>query len=307
MDMSSSSYWDSPRAGCAIVMAHPDDEVLWASSVLADAGKVILCFGDFPGKPLFSEGRRRAVAQLPFPGLEALQIKESAVAGTASWPRPEELPEGLAPRRLPFGLDAPLRRTYLANFALLCEALETQLAGIGEVVTHNPWGEYGHEDHVQVFRAVQAVQRKLGFRLWVTGYVGERAMGLMQRNLDLLGTPTRPLATNPELGDRLRRIYIENVCWSWPDDYIWPEVEWFYPVLSPVEQVAFLGERGGNPVRPVRINMIQTGWTPETGGRHLIRCVLRSLKMRAVRRIPVLGPKLERLSYRRSLRMTSRD
>ena len=24
--------------------------------------------------------------------------------------------------------------------------------------------------------------------------------------------------------------------------------------------------RGGYPVRPVRINLIQTGWTPETGG-----------------------------------------
>lgn len=307
MDMSSLSLSKGPGPGCAVVMAHPDDEVLWASSVLGQAGKVILCFGDFPGKPLFSEGRRRAVAQLPLPGLEALQIEEAAVAGTAAWPRPEELPEGLAPRRLPFGLDTQMRQAYLRNFARLCTALEARLTGVTEVVTHNPWGEYGHEDHVQVFRAVQAVQSRLGFRLWVSGYVGERAMGLMQRNLDILGPPTRPRATDPALGDQLRQIYMENVCWSWPEDYVWPEVEWFYPVLSVDEQADFAHDRGSHPVRPVRINMIQTGWTPETGGRHLVRCVLRSLKMRAVRRVPVLGPKLERLNYTRSVRRTRRD
>ncbi|MDX5414254.1 MAG: hypothetical protein LPK02_14550, partial [Rhodobacterales bacterium] len=145
MDMSSTGFSQCPGAGCAVVMAHPDDEVLWASSVLADAGKVILCFGDFPGKPVFSQGRRRAVAQLPLPGLAALQIEESAMAGTAAWPMPEELPEGLAPRRLPLGREAPLRRSYQANFARLQAALEVQLAECAEVVTHNPWGEYGHE------------------------------------------------------------------------------------------------------------------------------------------------------------------
>ena len=302
MDMSPPRRHDGPGPGCAIVMAHPDDEVLWASSVLATAGKVILCFGDFPGKPVYSAGRRRAVARLPLPGLDALQIEESAAAGTAAWPLPEEVPEGLAPRRLPFGLDGPLRRAYADNFARLCTALEARLAGVAEVVTHNPWGEYGHEDHVQVFRAVKALQPKLGFRLWVSGYVGDRALGLMQRNLDTLGPPTPARPTDPALGDRLRKIYMENGCWSWPDDYVWPEEEWFYPVLSADTPADEATEDGSYQVRPVWINMIHTGWTPESGSRHLLRCVLRSLKMRAVQRIPSLGPRLERMDYARSVR-----
>lgn len=309
MDMSSTRLLDGPGLGCGLVFAHPDDEVLWASSVLAGAGKVILCYGDYPGKPLFSEQRRRAVARLPLPGLEALQIEEAAVAGTAAWPFPEEVDEGLAPRRLPFGLDAPLRQAYARNFARLCAELEVRLAGLAEVVTHNPWGEYGHEEHVQVFRAVRAVQTRLGFRLWVSGYVGDRAMGLMQRNLDLLGPPTRPRPTDPELGDQLRRIYMEDGCWTWPADYVWPEVEWFYPVLSIAERAAQVDiplARGTHPVRPVRINMIQTGWIPDTGTRHMIRCVMRSLRVRAVRRLPLLGPPLERLDYARVLRKESR-
>ncbi len=306
MDSLPLSQSDGPGAGCAVVMAHPDDEVLWASSVLAQAGKVILCFGDAPGKPFFSSGRRRAVADLPLPGLEALQIEEAAVAGTALWPQPEEVEEGLAPRRLPLGLEAPLRRAYRQNFDRLCTTLADRLAGVTEVVTHNPWGEYGHEDHVQVFRAVQAVQADLGFRLWVSGYVGERAVGLMQRHLDRLGAPTRPRPTDPALGNRLRDIYMRNVCWSWPDDYVWPETEWFYPVLSDEAAAADRAARGGQPVRPVRINMIQTGWIPETGGRHMVKCVVRSLKTRAVTRFPQLGARLEQLDYARSLRHARR-
>lgn len=287
-------------------MAHPDDEVLWASSVLAQAGKVILCFGDAPGKPFFSSGRRRAVAALPLPGLEVLQIEEAAVAGTALWPQPEEIDEGLAPRRLPLGLEAPLRLAYRQNFERLCAILRDQLVGMTEVVTHNPWGEYGHEEHVQVFRAVHAVQVHLGFRLWVSGYVGERAVGLMQRHLDRLGAPTRPRPTDRALCNRLRDIYMRNVCWSWPDDYVWPETEWFYPVLSDEVATAYPTAKGGQPVRPVRINMIQTGWVPETGGRHMIKCLVRSLKTRAVKRFPQLGARLEKLDYARSLRHARR-
>lgn len=312
MNRSSEEYWpdslpEGPAAGCAVVMAHPDDEVLWASSVLAQAGKVILCFGDAPGKPFFSDGRRRAVAQLPLPGLEALQISEAAVAGTALWPQPEEVAEGLAPRRLPLGLEAPLRRAYRRNFETLCHELTARLAGVREVVTHNPWGEYGHEEHVQVFRAVQAVSATLGFRIWVSGYMGERAVGLMQRHLDGLGQPSRPRPVDVALGHRLRDIYIGNACWSWPDDYTWPEVEWFYPVLSGGEAGA-----GGNvagaklPVHPARINMIQTGWIPDTGGRHMVRCLARSLRIRAVTRLPVLAARLERMDHARAMRRAGR-
>lgn len=303
--MASARHLDGPGPGCGLVFAHPDDEVLWASSVLAEAGKVILCYGDFPGKPVFSEQRRKALAQLPVPGLEALQIEEAAVAGTAAWPFPEEVDEGLAPRRLPFGLDAPLKQAYARNFTRLCQELETRLAGLSEVVTHNPWGEYGHEEHVQVFRAVQAVQARLGFRLWVTGYVGDRAMGLMQRKIDLMGPPTRPKPTDPDLSERLRRIYVESGCWTWPADYIWPEMEWFYPV-KPIgevsEQKSLPPARGSHAVRSVRINLIETGWMPETDTVHLMRCVMRSLRVRAVRRLPRLGPLLERMDYVRGSR-----
>jgi hypothetical protein len=103
------------------------------------------------------------------------------------------------------------------------------LAGCRNVVTHNPWGEYGHEEHVQVFRAVESLQRELGFMLWVSCYCSNRSDALMRQYLSRLGTPTPLLPTDKALGARFQALYTEAGCWTWADDYIWPEREVFYP------------------------------------------------------------------------------
>lgn len=280
----------SPPPGCAVVMAHPDDEVLWASSVLATAGRVILCFGDSPGRPAFSEGRRRAVGALPLSGVESLEVVEASAFDQATWPIPEETPEGLALRKMPFNLHGAGLAAYRANFETLCRALEERLKGLTDVVTHNPWGEYGHEDHVQVFRAVEAVQQKLGFRIWVTCYVSDKAVILMQRHLYRLGQPSPPLGTDKALGDQLRRIYTENGCWTWPQAYVWPDQEWFYPLLpNSIEAPPVTPCQ----VQPVRMNMIRFDFRPLGRTAGFLKSGLRHVKYRLVRRFPIFGRVLE--------------
>jgi hypothetical protein len=265
-------------------MAHPDDEVLWASSVLGAAGRVIICYAGFPGKPAFSAGRRRAIDALPLQNVECLELVEASMFDHATWPMPEEIPEGLAPRRMPFNLEGAVLAAYKANYEALCRTLEDRLRDVSDVVTHNPWGEYGHEDHVQVFRAVEAVQQKLGFRVWVTGYVSEKAVSLMQRHLYRLGSPTPRLATDRDLGDHFRQIYIENACWTWPDDYVWPETEWFYPLLPQAD--ALIPRR--HAVQHVDMNIIQTNWTKPGRVIHFLGCALQHLRYRVVQSFPSL-------------------
>ena len=60
------------------------------------------------------------------------------------------------------------------------------------VIAHGPWGEYGHEEHVQVFRVVASLATEMGFRLWLPAYVAPKSEALMLRNLKYCGTPTRP-------------------------------------------------------------------------------------------------------------------
>jgi LmbE family N-acetylglucosaminyl deacetylase len=219
---------------CAVVAAHPDDEVLWASSILAKAERIVICFGDVPFKPALTEGRRRAMAAFLLPQARWLEIPESVVYNSAAWPLPAESPQGLAVRQAPHSMKGFSEARYRENFARLREAFARDLAGCRNVVTHNPWGEYGHEEHVQVFRAVESLQRELGFTLWVSCYCSNRSDALMREYLPRLGTPTPPLPTDKVLGAQLQALYTETGCWTWADDYVWPDREVFYPwMLAP--------------------------------------------------------------------------
>jgi LmbE family N-acetylglucosaminyl deacetylase len=214
----------------AIVMAHPDDEVLWASAALGRVGRVVLAYEELPFHPGISEGRRRALDRFPRP-VESLRLAETAAFGAAAWPDPVETATGLAVSAGPGTMRGFTAAAYHARFAELVARLRPALAGVRTVITHSPWGEYGHEDHVQLFRAVDALRPELGFAVWVPGYVSNRSAGLMLRNLGRLGPPTPPLPTDRDLGERLKALYRETGCWTWFDDYAWPEREVYYPVL----------------------------------------------------------------------------
>src|SRR5580765_529365 len=45
----------------AVVVAHPDDEVLWFSSLVAKVGRIVTCYGPNPKVAERGEQRRRVV------------------------------------------------------------------------------------------------------------------------------------------------------------------------------------------------------------------------------------------------------
>ena len=217
-------------ARSVIVMAHPDDEVLWASSALAGAGRVILAYEALPGRPDVTEGRRAALARFPR-AVESLRLTETAAFGAAAWPDPVETPEGLEVAAGPGAMRGFDPAGYRARFAELRDRLRPALAGARTVITHAPWGEYGHEDHVQLCRAVEALRDELGLALFVPGYVSARSAALMSRALGRLGPPTPPMPTDRALAAELMALYRATGCWTWSDDHEWPETEVFYPLL----------------------------------------------------------------------------
>jgi LmbE family N-acetylglucosaminyl deacetylase len=191
----------------AIVMAHPDDEVLWAGSALRVAEKIVLVYGEMPGWDEVNAGRKVAMAEFPLPTLDWLQMTESGVFDSASWPEPRETEYGLFPHpalRLLHSFDAD---RYRAQFGKMRDALRPRLAGIRNVIAHGPWGEYGHEDHVQVFRVVANLAGELGFQLWVPAYVAPKSEALMQRNLKYCGKPTPPMPIDGVFAEEIAQIY----------------------------------------------------------------------------------------------------
>lgn len=217
-------------SSAALVVAHPDDEILWFSSIFQQVRKIFITYLDAPGQPLWSEGRRLASTQFPMSNVEFIGLQESMTFKCADWSNPVLSPTGLklngrpTTERLP-GCDMD---RYETNFQALRNYLKTALTGYGTVVTHNPWGEYGHEDHVQVYRAVTSLRAELGFEVWFDNYASDRSAVLMaqvlaktQYHYETL--PTQPLATR-----EIESLYRKHHCWTWPyDDYRWPPYESF--------------------------------------------------------------------------------
>ena len=121
---------------------------------------------------------------------------------------------------------------YRATFDKLSKALRPRFAGIRNVIAHGPWGEYGHEEHVQVFRVVAHLAAEMGFRLWVPAYVAPKSEALMLRNLKYFGKPTPPMPIDAALAEEIAQIYKRTNTWTWFDRYVWPKSERFLPWVA---------------------------------------------------------------------------
>jgi len=221
----------------ALVVAHPDDEALWLSAVLGRADRVVLCFGDLFGRPKMSAARRRAVAGLQLPGLIDLKVPESGGGLSVDWQQPRLTPAGIAIA------DAAAGERYAANFAALVERLRTALAGCTDVYTHNPWGEYGHAEHIQVHRAVAALQAELGYTIWFSNYVGVASWPLAQEiGRQPCWTERRTVVPDEALAKRLRDVYRHAGAWTWTRWHRWPDEEILYGVSRGGSLHALAGE-----------------------------------------------------------------
>jgi hypothetical protein len=205
-----------------IVVAHPDDEILWLSSVLAKVDHIVFCFLDYTPAPELGSGRRRAITEYPLSNLSCLEITESGSYNGADWNNPIETQYGLE-----IASNAALAKRYNNNFKTLYDRLSSILAAYDNVYTHNPWGEYGHEDHVQVYRVVKSLQEKLDFNLWFSNYGGNHSYNLMMKYIPDLGPLYTTCQTNLDLATSIGSLYKKHKCWTWYGDYQWFREESF--------------------------------------------------------------------------------
>jgi LmbE family N-acetylglucosaminyl deacetylase len=262
------------RNAC-IVVAHPDDEVLWFSSIVTRVARVFICFLGNPTRPGLGRGRQAALRQPPLDGFISLGVDEADVYDLARWPDPDPIPAGVA---LDKARDGATERRYQGNFARLTKELGNRLTGFDTVFTHNPWGEYGHEEHIQVYRAVRHLQDQLGFRLWCSSYGGSRTHALMTRCLDGARLESVTLNTDPAFALQAAQRYKENGVWTWYDDYVWPGIESFLRFMPPGS------EKTGT--RPVPLNYLDMGQPLLP----LADRSLRSLARKVRRRLPLAAP-----------------
>jgi LmbE family N-acetylglucosaminyl deacetylase len=256
-----------------IVAAHPDDEILWFSSIITKVKAVVVCYLRQDSRPDWSAGRRQAIGHYPLPHISCLDLKLSEVFDCSDWQYPRVTDYGLEIRR-----KGSRRKNYESNFFELNQRLRDLLGQYSHVFTHNPWGEYGHEEHVQVFRAVENLQAELKFTLWISNYISNRSVPLMLASTNRIGNQYFCAPTNKDIAAQIRDVYIKNGCWTWYPDFHWAEQDTFFQVNPAIRRKRNIGSM-------FPLNFIDVGES-ESGPR------FHEKMNRLIRRMGRLGDKL---------------
>lgn len=216
--------------GALLVVAHPDDEILWFGSIVADVDRVVVCFLNDPAHPELADAREKVLAEHPLrEKIVCLGADETGAFNHADWPRPETTKYGL---RIVKG------RQVAKQYRLCYRQLEQQLTPIireaARVITHNPWGEYGHEEHVLVHRVATSLAGAGKKDVWYNNHASSWSEDLMRVYLDTSEHRIARGTVDTQAMEAIADVYRAHGAWTWFDDYRWFEDEYF--VRGPLQR-----------------------------------------------------------------------
>lgn len=235
-----------------IVTAHPDDEILWFSSIIDKVDEVLICYLDVKSNPQWTVGRKKSLSEHPMKNISCLDIDESEVFSIDNWKNPVITKYGMEISNK----GAPEKK-YMDNYSRLKAKLESKLKGRSNVFTHNPWGEYGHEEHVQVYRVVKELQKKMPFNMWYSNYSSNKSFNLTSRYISGFDSEYVIMKTNKTQANDIKELYKKNECWTWYDNW-----EWFNEESFKKDNIS--EERIENYGHTFPLNMIKVELTAES-------------------------------------------
>jgi LmbE family N-acetylglucosaminyl deacetylase len=236
-----------PDSGSLLVVAHPDDEILWFGSIVADVAKIAICFLNDPAHPELAAGRERVLAEHPLRDkIVCLGADEPGAFNRAEWPRPESTQYGLRIVK-----DRQIAKTYRLCYRQLEKQLAPMIGEASSVITHNPWGEYGHEEHVLVHRVTTALAGSQQKPVWYDNHVSSWSEDLMRLYLDKSERQVVHREVDRPAMESIADIYRAHDAWTWFDDYRWFGDEYF--VRGPLTRVDRPGFGWMFPVNMLRL------------------------------------------------------
>ena len=194
-------------------MAHPDDEVLWFSSILDKINKVVLCFQLKKGNEKLGKNRETVIQKYPLDTILSLELYEANAYKEKHFIFPIPSKYGM----ILYNYKSHLR--YKKNYHSLKQRLDTILSNQKTVFTHNPWGEYGNEEHVQIYRVVKELQKKYKYDLYFSNYVSTKSMKFAQKYIFKINYPYIVSKPNFQLTEKIKSLYQLNNCWTWTKDW----------------------------------------------------------------------------------------
>ncbi len=210
----------------AIVVAHPDDEILFASSILEKATQVFICFSDIPVEEeihsTITKGRRNVKKRYPLKNVTFLDVPQASNkdAKKIDWDRASENEYGVSGDKN--------ENDYKANFQKLFKILSSELVHFKKIYTHNPWGEYGHVEHIQIHRCIEKLSKILEFKMFVFGYLSRETLKMANKKINTLKEFPIKKKNNIKLFNEIKDLYIQEECWTWSNYHSPPLFEFFY-------------------------------------------------------------------------------
>jgi hypothetical protein len=252
-----------------LVVAHPDDEILWFSSVISKVDLVIICFLGNPKVPGRREARIKVLSDYPMDNVQSLDIDVPLYTEDVDWPYPVESEHGL------YVKSNKGRKQYMESYSKVKRLLKERLQGFKNVFTHSPWGEYGHSAHIQVHRIVYELSNEYNYKVWFPNYVSWKSVNLALKYLKGEYDEPVSLPTNTDLAQKIQELYIKSDCWTVPEGFVWHKEEKFN--YLPDKQIA----NKNNVNYPFSFNLLEWGYDPLTRNislRSIIRAFIFKLK-----------------------------
>ncbi|HTT87354.1 MAG TPA: hypothetical protein VMF60_08310 [Acidimicrobiales bacterium] len=220
-----------------VVVAHPDDEILWHSPVLPAAARILAAFDTTSANAALNEGRARVRAQYPLAGFAFLGLLHAEVYSQSDFLSRAPAAYGVTLMR---SCPPETAELYRSNYDALVRAVDRYVGRHTDIYTHNPWGEYGHEEHIQVHRAMVELAQRHQCSLWV--WDGFPAEELAARDVwmradyypdeTLAGVPTTEHDVDLERFREIRALYQQEGAWTWSDTYLPPSPSRYLQVVQ---------------------------------------------------------------------------
>ena len=214
-----------------LIVAHLDDEIIFASSLIDHVKKIIICFCSNSNEKELTKSRINLIKNFPnkkfiflkFEENNALLKKLCAENLKRRFIMHDEKEINYVKTRLDNDKDYKQFKRIIKNRLLL------ELKSIKNVFTHNAWGEYGHFDHINIHNIVRELTFKKNINLYCFGYIAERNFFCLEYYLKNINpNKSLELKTNTTKFKIFKELYIDNNCWTWYKNYELPEREFFY-------------------------------------------------------------------------------
>ncbi len=205
-----------------LIVSHPDDECLFSSSLLDKIKTLIICFNDIPGELEISHSRKKALKSYPLKSLNLIPLNIKQAKETFfpnNWLNIKDKKSGL--------IGGYEKYSYDLNYQIILKKLKTIIKEKETIITHNPWGEYGHPEHCQVFKAVFQIAINTNSNLFVNSYVSNLSKYYAKKKIHLLNDEMLTFKTNHKKYELLKEHYSKYGCWTWYKNYKIPNFEFF--------------------------------------------------------------------------------